>query len=201
MIKRYIYGNPIPTNAVAATDIENGEGELQYFSEIEMGGKIILSYAMNDDDIVYGLGEANRGLNKRGGLYSSYCTDDPNQTEEKQSFYGAHNFLVISGMISVGVFIDCPGEVTFDIGYTSPNMLNIKPGTGDFVLYLIEGKSAYDVVRQFRAMIGRSYIAPRWAFGFQQSRGSYMDEDEIREVVRRHREKGIPLDAVYLDID
>ena len=35
MIKRYIYGNPIPTNAVAATDIENGEGELQYFSEIE----------------------------------------------------------------------------------------------------------------------------------------------------------------------
>ncbi len=201
MIKRYIYGNPIPTNAVAATDIENGEGELQYFSEIEMGGKIILSYAMNDDDIVYGLGEANRGLNKRGGLYSSYCTDDPNQTEEKQSFYGAHNFLVISGMISVGVFIDCPGEVTFDIGYTSPNMLNIKPGTGDFVLYLIEGKSAYDVVRQFRAMIGRSYIAPRWAFGFQQSRWSYMDEDEIREVVRRHREKGIPLDAVYLDID
>ena len=28
-----------------------------------------------------------------------------------------------------------------------------------------------------------------------------MDEDEVREVVRRHRENNIPLDSVYLDID
>lgn len=187
MIKKYIYGNPITTNAVAATDIITSDEELQYFNEIEMGGDIILSYTMNNDDIVYGLGEANRGINKRGGIYSSYCTDDPNQTEEKRSFYGAHNFLVISGLTSLGVFIDMPGEVTFDIGYTSGNILNIRPGCGDFVLYIIEGDSAYDVIRQFRAMIGRSYIAPRWAFGFQQSRWSYMNEDEIREVVRNHR--------------
>lgn len=28
-----------------------------------------------------------------------------------------------------------------------------------------------------------------------------MDEDEIREVVKNHRENHIPLDSVYLDID
>ena len=201
MIKKYVYGDPIPTDAVVGGDIEAGEGEIQYFSEISFGDNIMLSYAMSDDDVVYGLGEANRGLNKRGGVYTSFCTDDPNQTEEKQSFYGAHNFIVISGMVNVGIFIDSPGEVKFDIGFTSTNMLNITPAEKDFVAYIIEGKSAYDVVRQFRGMIGRSYIAPLWAFGFQQSRWSYMNEDEIREVVRRHRENGIPLDAVYLDID
>lgn len=200
MVKKYIYGDPIPTNAVVADNIEIGDSTV-YFNEIEMGDKLIFSYTMNDDEVVYGLGEANRGLNKRGGIYSSFCTDDPNQTEEKKSFYGAHNFIVISGMINLGVFVDCPGEVTFDIGFTSPDILNIKPGTKDFVLYVIEGRNAYDVVKQFRAMIGRSYIAPRWAFGFQQSRWSYMNEDEIREVVAKHRENGIPLDAVYLDID
>ena len=200
MIKKYVYGNPIPTNAVVG-EAENGEGAVQYLSELEMNGKLLFNYAMEDDDIVYGLGEANRGLNKRGGIYRSFCSDEPNQTEDRQSLYGAHNFIVITGMISVGFFIDCASEVKFDIGYTSPNMLNIEPSCRDFTVYVIEGKSAYDIVRQFRELIGRSYIAPRWAFGYQQSRWSYMNEDEIREVVRIHRERGIPLDAVYMDID
>ena len=200
MIKKYVYGNPIPTNAVVG-EAENGEGAVQYLSELEMNGKLLFNYAMEADDIVYGLGEANRGLNKRGGIYRSFCSDEPNQTEDRQSLYGAHNFIVITGMISVGFFIDCASEVKFDIGYTSPNMLNIEPSCRDFTVYVIEGKSAYDIVRQFRELIGRSYIAPRWAFGYQQSRWSYMNEDEIREVVRIHRERGIPLDAVYMDID
>ena len=200
MIKKYVFGNPIETGAVTA-DIEACSGAVEFFNEIEADGGIIFNYLMNDSDIVYGLGEANRGMNKRGGFYRSFCTDEPNQTEEKQSFYGVHNFIVITGMISIGFFVDCPGEVSFDIGYTSSNMLNIRLKSKDFVLYVIEGKNAYDTVKQFREIIGRSYIAPRWAFGYQQSRWSYMNEDEIREVVKKHRENNIPLDAVYMDID
>ena len=200
MIKKYVYGTPIPTGAVVE-DIEAAEGGIQYFTELEMNGKIILNYAMENDDIVYGLGEANHGMNKRGAIYRSFCSDEPNQTEDKQSLYGAHNFLVITGIISVGIFVDCASQVTFDIGYKALNMLNIEPSCNDFTVYIIEGKSAYDIVKQFRKMIGRSYIAPRWAFGYQQSRWSYMNEDEIRTVVKNHRDNGIPLDAVYLDID
>ncbi len=200
MIRKYVYGNPIPTPAVVQ-NIEAEEDSVQYLTELEMNGKIILNYSMENDDIVYGLGEANRGLNKRGGLYRSFCSDEPNQTEDKQSLYGAHNFIVITGMISVGFFVDCASEVTFDIGYTSSNILNITPGCGDFTIYVIEGRSAYDIVKQFRKLIGRSYIAPKWAFGYQQSRWSYANEDEVREVVKKHRQNGVPLDAVYLDID
>ena len=66
---------------------------------------------------------------------------------------------------------------------------------------MIDGTGNLEIVKQFRSMIGRSYIAPKWAFGYGQSRWSYMDEDEVRQVVREHRENGIPLDSVYLDID
>ncbi len=201
LVKKYIYGNPIETNAVVE-EIELSQDPIQYLNEITTtDGQILFTYLMADDDIVYGLGEANRGLNKRGYIYESFCTDDPNHTEEKRSLYGAHNFIVISGMISVGIFVDAPSKVTFDIGYTAENMIKIIPSDNNFKVYIIEGKSAYDIVKQFRQMIGRSYMAPRWAFGFQQSRWSYGNEDEVREVVKTYRENNIPLDAVYLDID
>ena len=200
MIKKYVYGNPVPTNAVV-NDVEASEEAVQYLSEIEMNDKLIFNYVMEDDDIVYGLGEANRGINKRGAVYRGFCSDEPNQTEEKDALYGAHNFIVVSGVVSVGFFFDCGAEVKFDIGFTSSNMLNIEPSCRDLNVYVIEGRNAYDIIKQFRELIGQSYIAPMWAFGYQQSRWSYMNEDEIREVVKKHREKGIPLDAVYMDID
>ena len=118
MIKKFVYGSPIETGAVIMP-VEQSQDPLQYLSEIEMNGRMIFNYVMENDDIVYGLGEANGGLNKRGSVYRSFCTDEPNQTEDKTSFYGAHNFIVISGMINVGFFIDCASEVKFDIGYTA----------------------------------------------------------------------------------
>mgnify|MGYP000444154867 CR=1 FL=1 len=62
------------------------------------------------DDIVYGLGEANRGINKRGYCYISNCTDDPVHTEDKRSLYGAHNFIIVSGKTTFGLFFDLSVE-------------------------------------------------------------------------------------------
>ena len=56
-------------------------------------------------------------------------------------------------------------------------------------------------MHQFRQLVGRSYIPPKWAFGNAQSRWSYMNEDEVREVVANYRANHMPLDAVVLDID
>ena len=50
-------------------------------------------------------------------------------------------------------------------------------------------------------MIGPSYIPPRWAFGFGQSRWGYQNEQDVREVAQNYKKAGIPLDAIYLDID
>lgn len=201
MIKKYVYGQPIETGAVIA-DIETEKENIAYLNEIRSeDGSVFFTYFMEDDDIVYGLGEANRGINKRGHIYESFCSDDPLHTEEKRSLYAAHNFIVISGIINIGIFIDTPSQVQFDIGYTASNVIKISPSDPHLKLYLIEGNSAYDVIKQFRKLIGRSYIAPKWAFGFQQSRWSYYTADDIREVVKNYRENHIPLDAVYMDID
>ncbi len=198
MVCKIRFGNPIYTGAVVnEIAVMENERKLKFFEKTEQGFR----YIMGEKDAVYGLGEANRGINKRGYKYVSYCTDDPNHTEEKLSLYGAHNFIIIDGDCTFGVFIDNPGRVTFDVGYEKINELNIIPEYMDLDFYIIEGEGIKDIVRQFRQIIGQSYIPPRWAFGYQQCRWSYMNEDAIREVVKGYEDSGIPLTAVYMDID
>ena len=74
----YTFGKPIETDAVVQ-NIENAEKTVPYVSMNETG----FTYAMEPSDIVYGLGENVRGINKRGWVYQSRCTDDPSHTEDK----------------------------------------------------------------------------------------------------------------------
>ncbi len=199
MIQKYVYGNPFPTEAVV-TEVPAGEGSPAY-GQIKTEEGFCFTYIMEATDIVYGLGEANRGINKRGYCYISDCTDDPVHTEDKRSLYGAHNFIIVSGKETFGLFFDYPAAITFDIGYTRMDTLTVSCGEADLNLFVIEGESPYDIVKQFRKIIGRSYIPPKYAFGFGQSRWGYKTKEDFRQVAEGYRGNRIPLDMIYVDID
>ena len=199
MIRKYIYGTPFDTEAVISS-LPKESGTPAY-GAIRTQDGFSFTYIMDRDDIVYGLGEANRGINKRGYCYVSNCSDDPNHTEDKRSLYAAHNFIVISGKETFGLFFDYPSTLTFDIGYTRMDTLTVSCGNADLNLYVIDGESPYDIVKQFRHIIGRSYIPPKFAFGFGQSRWGYKTKEDFRKVAAGYRENHIPLDMIYMDID
>lgn len=200
LINKYIFGNPLDTGAVVGT--AKTCSNLKYFQVLQQNGEIVLNTDLCQNDIVYGLGENVRGINKRGWKYVSFCADDPNHVENKESLYGAHNFIIVSNSKrKYGVFVDCPSKITFDIGYTHLDKLSIAIHSEDAALYIIEADAEIEIVKEMRKLTGKSYIAPFWAFGYQQSRWSYMNEDEVRSVVEGYRSNGMPIDAVYLDID
>ena len=199
MISKYVFGNPINTEAVIA-DIEPSDGKPE-FGSIDSTDGFRFTYTMGEDDIVYGLGENVRGINKRGYEYVSFCSDEPHQYEDVKSLYGAHNFIIVDGRDNFGLFIDYPSKLTFDIGFTDKDILNIHTDGSDLVLYVITGESSYDIVKQFRKIIGRSYIAPKFAFGFGQSRWGYKTKEDFKEVLDNHRRAHVPLDMIYMDID
>ena len=199
MIRKYRYGTPFDTEALTEK-IETAEGAFPY-GEISQNDGFEFTYIMDEDDIVYGLGESNRGINKRGYCYISNCTDDPIHTEDKRSLYGAHNFIIVSGKTTFGLFFDYPSKLTFDIGYTRMDTLQVSCDNADLDIYVIEGENAYDIVKQFRRVIGRSYIPPKFAFGFGQSRWGYTTKEDFRAVAKGYRENHIPIDMIYMDID
>lgn len=201
MVSKYKLGCPFETEAVVE-DIVLLEGLPEFDNGVfDVNDSFSLEYILNEDDVVYGLGEANRGINKRGYVYVSNCTDDPNHTEEKVSLYGAHNFIVISGEKNIGMFFDYPSSLKFDIGYTHKDKMIITADRADMYIYVITGDSALDIIKQFRKIIGKSYVAPKYAFGYGQSRWGYNCAKDIDEVVEGYRKNNIPLDMVYLDID
>ena len=198
-MKRYEYGNPFDTEAIVEK-VDATKGNPKYGTISQKEG-FAFTYIMDDDDIVYGLGEANRGINKRGYCYISDCADDPEHTEDKRSLYAAHNFIIVSGKQTFGMFFDYPSTLTFDIGYTRMDTMKVSCENADLNLYVFEGENAYDIVKQFRKVIGRSYIPPKFAFGFGQSRWGYETKEDFCKVADGYRDNHIPLDMIYMDID
>ena len=70
--------------------------------------------------------------------------------EDKRSLYGAHNFIVVAGRETFGLFFDYPSAITFDIGYTKVDTLQVSCENADLNLFVIDGNSPYDIVKQFR---------------------------------------------------
>lgn len=197
MIEKYVFGNPFPTNAVTA-EIRASDRKLPFF---ETDGQGTFTCSLAEEDIVYGLGEQIRGINKRGWQYVSWNYDNPNHQEDTRSLYGSHNVILLCGAVTFGAFFDCAGKLEFDIGYTKRSVLQVKAAKNDLAVYIITGENEKDIVRQFRKSIGRSYIPPLWAFGYGQSRWGYKNEQEIRDVAEQYAAAGVPLDSIYLDID
>uniref|UniRef100_A0A672PAN2 alpha-glucosidase n=1 Tax=Sinocyclocheilus grahami TaxID=75366 RepID=A0A672PAN2_SINGR len=72
-------------------------------------------------------------------------------------------------------------------------------GVLDF--YILVGDTPEAVVDEFTQLIGRPFIPPYWSLGFQLSRWDYGSLDEVKKVVERNRQIGIPYDVQYTDID
>ena len=187
MIKKYVFGTPFPTEAVTK-EIDVCNERLSYFETDEKGNFVTV---LSESDIVYGMGEQIRGINKRGWKYESWNTDNPNHHEDTHSLYGSHNFIIVSGNKTFGAFFDYPGKITFDIGFTEKNQMQIHAESNNLTLYIFEGISEKDIVKQFRSLIGKSYVAPLWAFGYGQSRWGYKNEQDIRDVAEQYKSAGI----------
>ena len=197
MIQRFSFGHSFPTQSVVLS-LPAESGPVPFLTPDSTGWQLTLS----EQAAVYGLGEMPRGINKRGWHYITNNTDESRHSEDKLSFYGAHNFLLVrDGSTCFGLFVDFPGKVYYDIGYTRHDLFSFHTETPDYDLYLLSGGNENAICKEFRTLIGRSYIPPKWAFGLAQSRWGYKTEEDVREVARQYKEHDLPLDMICMDIE
>jgi alpha-glucosidase len=66
--------------------------------------------------------------------------------------------------------------------------------------YIAVGRPS-EVLERLTALTGRPPLPPVWALGYQHSRWGFRTEAELRRVFSGFRTRGLPLSALYLDID
>jgi alpha-glucosidase len=150
----------------------------------------------------FGCGERTAGLEKTGTRQIFWNVDPPDgHTASFNNLYTSIPFvLCLHEGRAHGVFYDHPGRVELDLAKTDPDRVVVE-AADDLAVSVILGPTPADVLDRYTALTGRTPMPPLWALGNQQSRWSYMTADEVREVAAGFRERSIPCDVLYLDID
>ena len=166
------------------------------------GGAVAHGVRLDAGDRLLGLGDKALGLDRRGHAVEMWNTDAFKYGRGTDPLYKSVPFvlkLAPSGA-AVGLFYDNTFRSRFDLGASREDRMRYEAEGGDLDLYVLTAESPLGVVRAFARLTGRTPMLPRWALGYHQSRYSYETEAEVREVARELRQRGIPCDAIYLDI-
>ncbi|MBM4398590.1 MAG: alpha-glucosidase, partial [Deltaproteobacteria bacterium] len=145
----------------------------------------------------FGLGERACPFDLTGGTFRLW-------NSEAEGAYGPQKdplylcvpvWLTVHGDGSMLTFFEDPsrGRVTF----RDPVEASFDGGALRY--YAIPGP-ADRALDRYTELTGRPSMPPRWALLFHQSRWSYMDEAEVREVADGFASRGLPLSAIHLDI-
>jgi alpha-glucosidase len=150
----------------------------------------------------YGLGERTGFLDKRGRVWTNWATDNPQHHPDADPLYQVHPFVIAAeGQEAWGLYLDESWRSVFDLAASEPERSLLHTDGPTLDLYLIPGPSPKEVVRRYTALVGRPPLPPLWALGYHQCRYSYTHQAEALAVAQEFRRRGLPLDALWLDID
>lgn len=172
------------------------------------GTHTAFTFAIEKDQPFWGFGEKTGRLNKRGAGLKMWNTDaafDHGPASGGTAFDPAYAsipfFITRTAGMYVGFYLNNPCETFFDMGRTDPNMLYFGSYLGLCDLYIIPGATMRDVLVKYHDMTGRMEMPSLWSLGYHQCRWSYMNEKQVREIVRGFEKERIPVGCIWLDID
>jgi alpha-glucosidase len=150
----------------------------------------------------YGLGDKAGPMNRRNRSFTNWNTDAFGWQESTDPLYKTIPFFLgLRKGLAYGLFFDNTYRSSFDFGKESENYFSFGAQGGELNYYFIAGPEPKKIIEQYSALTGRSPLPPLWTLGYQQCRYSYYPEARVREIARLLREKKIPADTIYLDID
>lgn len=150
----------------------------------------------------FGLGEKTGDVDKSGKEWVLWNSDNFGYGPEVDPLYQSIPFFVgLRDGLAYGIYFNNSSRTTFNFGAGNHRYSSFAADQGPLDYVLIYGPSVPQVVERYTELTGRMPMPPRWALGYQQSRWSYTPAAEVLRIARTFREKRIPADVLYLDID
>jgi alpha-glucosidase len=136
------------------------------------------------------LHEADGTINGRSTSFDPYYTSIP-------FFYHCRANARTAQM--AGFFIDNAYKANID--FSQKDVYTYRFSGGQYTEYVFAGPTMPAVLADYTFVTGRMAAPPIWALGHHQCRFHDYTEEKILDVGRAYRERRIPCDVLWLDID
>lgn len=159
----------------------------------------------------FGLGGRAGGPRLRSGAYRLWNTDpggsfghgdDPlyitMPVQMVVADAGTH--LVFHDNTWEGEVLVHEGEEGAGSGHDRTGSCEVRMDGGPLRCWAMVGTPAR-VLHTWASLTGPPALPPSWALGHHHARWGFGSEQEVRRIVAGYQERGLPLDAVHLDID
>lgn len=154
------------------------------------------------DEAYYGLGDKSCALNLRGQQLQNWNTDSFGYGAETDPLYRSIPFYYgLRKSHAYGIFFHNTHRTHFDFAQAEEGNTAFWADGGEMDYFFINGPQLLDVAQRYAWLTGRPELPPLWALGFHQCRWSYFPEKRVYELAKEFRDRQIPCDAIYLDID
>lgn len=158
----------------------------------------------------FGLGGRTSGPRLRDGVYRLWNTD------RGHAFGRGHEPLHLTMPVQVvvadaathlvfhdtswdGTVVLREGEEGAGSGHDRPGACEVRMDGGPLRCWVMVGTPAR-VLFAWASLTGAPAVPPEWALGHHHACEGSGGEQEIRRIVAGHHERGLPLDAVHLDV-
>ncbi|MDX2271237.1 MAG: glycoside hydrolase family 31 protein [Cyanobacteriota bacterium] len=157
---------------------------------------------LHPEDRLYGLGERTGLLNQRGKICTHWTSDVWGYDNLTDSMYQAIPFvMILRPGLTYGLFLNTTHWSRFDLGSSQTDCLQITSHSRELDYYVIYGPTPAQVLDGYTQITGRMPLPPLWALGYQQCRWSYPSAAAVSNLAQEFRQRQIPCDVIYLDID
>ncbi|MEV6545975.1 TIM-barrel domain-containing protein [Streptomyces sp. NPDC051665] len=159
----------------------------------------------------FGLGGRASGPRLRDGTYRLWNTDPGHAFApgDDPLYVTMPVQLVVADAATHLVFHDTSWDGTVTLregeegagsGHDRAGASELRMDGGPLRCWVMVGTPAR-VLHAWASLTGAPALPPAWALGHHHARWGFGSEQEIRRIVAGYQERGLPLDAVHLDID
>jgi len=189
----------VPPRAPAADALDELD-DLRFTRE---GARVRALVALPAGTSFYGTGEVPGPLERTGRQVTLWNTDSFEYDERNTQLYQSHPWVLClrPDGSAVGWLADTPRRGTIRTRGGKAPQVELAFEEEPFELYRLEAARPLDVLAALARLVGRIAMPPLWALGYHQCRWSYASADELRALAAEFRRRGIPCDALWLDID
>jgi len=194
----------------------------RYWAYATLNDAFTVRRRCRQEDAIYGLGEKTGHHNRKGRDFTLWNTDvlNPHATREFTAsrppddprsdrsstefdpYYVSIPFFYHQSYprgTMAASFVDNGYRGTYE--FSHPEEYRIHFSGGQYTEYIFAGPGMPEILSSYTWLTGRIAPPPLWALGYHQSRWFRYTQTAVERLAESHREKDIPCDALWLDIE